>query len=434
MEQAMKKTFAIFCLFAAALAFAAEKPVQRVAVFGANDVSKSLADEEILHLTNKVHEIATKVLFGKGFVVLNEDALRKEIKDYDKLAYAACTDKGSCVGDLAKKVRAQYGARCDVSKIGENFALKFELSSVEENWSIVFTTDPDLEDFKAIVAAANEKIPDEFKKILPRKPPSAPLNFKATPGHKQVELSWTAPSRGEGDSEITGYQVSKDNGSEWMDAEGTGYTFDNLENGKSYAFKVRAVIDILRGAEASVSATPASTPSEPRDFTAKPGNGRVELSWTKPYSDGGSDIMGYKVSRDEGASIIVSGTKYTFDKLVNGTAYVFRVWAVNANGDGAEASVAETPDKPSTGIDQPPSKGNNSFWVALALDVAGAGLIAYGITQHFKADKAFDEYMDSDKDFDSSWKKVEDAKSSRNLFYIMGGVSLGLGIGVHFIF
>jgi hypothetical protein len=82
-------------------------------------------------------------------------------------------------------------------------------------------------------------------------------------------------------------------------------------------------------------------------------------------------------------------------------------------------------------------KGNNSFWMALALDVVGAGLVIYGVTQHFAASSAHEDYMNmsgTEAEFDSAWKKVDDAKSSRNLFYILGGVSLGLGIGVHIAF
>jgi hypothetical protein len=76
--------------------------------------------------------------------------------------------------------------------------------------------------------------------------------------------------------------------------------------------------------------------------------------------------------------------------------------------------------------------------VALVLDVLGAAFIAYGIMQHFDADEAHSQYMDkqsgSAADYEKAWKKVEDAKSSRNLFYVMGGISLGLGLGVHIAF
>nr|AGS54406.1 hypothetical protein [uncultured bacterium contig00104] len=84
------------------------------------------------------------------------------------------------------------------------------------------------------------------------------------------------------------------------------------------------------------------------------------------------------------------------------------------------------------------SKSAAAFWTALALDALGAGFVIYGVTQHFAAKKAHDDYMDmksgTAEEFESAWKKVEDAKSNRTLFYVIGGVSLGLGIGVHIAF
>ena len=86
--------------------------------------------------------------------------------------------------------------------------------------------------------------------------PSAPQNLTATPGNGQVVLSWSAPVS-DGGSPITKYEVSKDNGTSWTDADSdTGHTFTGLSNGVSYTFQVRAVNSVGPGAAASVSATP----------------------------------------------------------------------------------------------------------------------------------------------------------------------------------
>jgi hypothetical protein len=86
-------------------------------------------------------------------------------------------------------------------------------------------------------------------------------------------------------------------------------------------------------------------PTAPRNFTATPGDGQVALSWTAPVSDGGSDVTGYLVSKDNGANWANVGlsTSHTFTGLTNGTKYTFKVRAFNKDEDGADASVAATP-------------------------------------------------------------------------------------------
>jgi len=77
---------------------------------------------------------------------------------------------------------------------------------------------------------------------------------------------------------------------------------------------------------------------------------------------------------------------------------------------------------------------NNSFWIALALDVAGAAFVGYGIYKNSEVLNKHEEYGDLRSGFGNSWEKVEDAKTSRNVSYILGGVLLASGIGVHIWF
>jgi len=89
----------------------------------------------------------------------------------------------------------------------------------------------------------------------------------------------------------------------------------------------------------------SAPPTAPQNFTATAGDTEVALSWTAPTSDGGSAITGYEVSSDNGATWVAadSNTDHTFTGLTNGTAYIFRVRAVNIAGVGAEASETATP-------------------------------------------------------------------------------------------
>jgi uncharacterized repeat protein (TIGR02543 family) len=98
----------------------------------------------------------------------------------------------------------------------------------------------------------------------------------------------------------------------------------------------------------SVGNSGITAPTAPQNFTATPGDGQVALSWTAPVSDGGSDVTGYLVSKDNGANWANVGlsTSHTFTGLTNDTAYTFKVRAVNSAGNGAAASATATPVAP----------------------------------------------------------------------------------------
>jgi len=78
-----------------------------------------------------------------------------------------------------------------------------------------------------------------------------------------------------------------------------------------------------------------------------------------------------------------------------------------------------------------------STWVGLGLELAGAGLLAVGYLKDQEVKDFYDKYnidgLDR-PDYDKAWDKVESSKTQRNLFYIIGGVLLASGIGVHICF
>ena len=93
-----------------------------------------------------------------------------------------------------------------------------------------------------------------------------------------------------------------------------------------------------------------SAPGPPRSLAAVGGNGEVVLTWDAPASDGGSTITDYEYRidrRNPWTSIGSTLTTHTLTGLVNGTAYVFEVRAVNAAGKSFASNRAEaTPEAP----------------------------------------------------------------------------------------
>ena len=198
--------------------------------------------------------------------------------------------------------------------------------------------------------------------VTPAIAPSTPSAPTPTRGDTQVSLTWTAPANG--GSAITDYlvQYSSDSGSSWTTfADGTSATTSatvtGLTNGTSYAFRIAAVnaAGTSSYSSASTSVTAAGVPVAPGAPTATAGNASVSLSWTAPSANG-SAITDYKIyyATSEGGTYtlfsdtVSTTTSVTVTGLTNGTAYYFKVAAVNAVGDGAlsAASTSSTPVAP----------------------------------------------------------------------------------------
>ena len=87
-----------------------------------------------------------------------------------------------------------------------------------------------------------------------------------------------------------------------------------------------------------------SAPGAVRNLMVAGGNGQVVLTWDAPSSDGGAEITDYEYRINRSGPWISIGsteTTHTVTGLVNGTAYVFQVRAVNSGGRGRASNQAE---------------------------------------------------------------------------------------------
>ena len=118
-------------------------------------------------------------------------------------------------------------------------------------------------------------------------------------------------------------------------------------------------------------------------------------------------------------------------------------FAGNENLAKAVSGDLKTVSKVETGIKSEGSSSGGSSsrlprWVAIGLDVLGAGAIGFGIYQNSQAasyKKKYDGLEQSRKrDFDSAYKKVESSRDMRNAGYIAGGILLLGGVSVHIFF
>ena len=186
--------------------------------------------------------------------------------------------------------------------------------------------------------------------------PGAPTSLSVTTTRTTAILTWTAPTD-DGGTPITEYQYRYQEGSTaggtWTDTNSTAVTvtISSLDPSTEYTFQVRAVNSVGNSAASSAvtESTLTTVPGAPTGLsaTAQTGGTSVELDWTAPTNNGGSTIIDYEVSSDDGGTWNSTGsatTSYTVTGLDKGTEYIFRVRAVNSpHGDGdASASVTET--------------------------------------------------------------------------------------------
>ena len=248
--------------------------------------------------------------------------------------------------------------------------------------------------------------------IVPATFPTAPRNLTAESGDTQVTLRWNAPQSNGGDAiEEYQYQQKTGNGAfgSWTPITGsnantTEHTVTGLTNGTSYSFKVRAKNTPGEGPGSNeVTAVPRTVPTTPQNFAATAGNGRVQLDWTTPSSDGGLPINRYQYRYKAGTGSFttwanvpgsnVNTTTYTVTGLTNGTIHTFEVRAATASTFGVAASVTETPmadppDKPSVRVQGRDTALYVSWTVA---DDGGSSITEYQV-----------QWKSGAQDFDSS--------------------------------
>ena len=174
-------------------------------------------------------------------------------------------------------------------------------------------------------------------------------------------MSWTAPANSGGlpltDYVVRYYDYGNAGWREFADgvSTATSVTVTGLTNGYTTEVQVAAKNSsgLLSGYTSSTTGVPCTVPSAPATLSPTlPGcsvgaqtqacSGTVNLSWSAPASNGGSAVTGYRVqyrpADDPNAWTVfgstVTTTNVTVTGLTNGTAYVFRVAASNAAGQG----------------------------------------------------------------------------------------------------
>ena len=175
--------------------------------------------------------------------------------------------------------------------------------------------------------------------MTPLGTPDAPQNFTAIASTTDVVLSWTAPASMEGRI-ATGYQVSSDNGSTWVNANSdTEHTFTGLNQAQFYTFVVRVVFEGGTGT--------ATTGLERMLFPFQSGTGTendpyVIVSSTQLMSLATlvNTVNNYSLNKyfELGANIDLHGNEWEPIGYINNDSYYGRMFQGNFDGKGFSVS------------------------------------------------------------------------------------------------
>jgi len=130
--------------------------------------------------------------------------------------------------------------------------------------------------------------------------------------------------------------------------------------------------------DSHVSGGAVTAPGAPTGLTATAGNAQAALSWTAPSSNGGAAITDYIVqSSPDGTTWTTfadgtsTATSATVTGLTNGTAYTFRVAAVNSSATGTYSTTTTATPAASAGTTLIPANDANIVYSPYTWDVTG---------------------------------------------------------------
>ncbi|KAF7702244.1 immunoglobulin superfamily member 22-like [Silurus meridionalis] len=192
------------------------------------------------------------------------------------------------------------------------------------------------------------------------KPPQGKVDFTEC-SSKCITMKWKAP-RDNGGQKVTSYVIERRMAGKksWTKVgevyrDTTTFCNDNVEEGKAYEYRIRAVNPLGVSEPLETEQVFAGEPIEPPGMAPQPQitdvtKDEVTVMWVPPAQDGGAPVLGYNVERrKKGSSMWVSvckeliqDTKCTVGSLVEDMEYEFRVTAVNRAGEGIPSTVSNS--------------------------------------------------------------------------------------------
>ena len=175
--------------------------------------------------------------------------------------------------------------------------------------------------------------------------PSSPTISSVLTGNGSVQLGISAPDA-TGSSPVIRYEYTTKAGLTWYTlpaiVAGTSQ-ISGLKNASAYTVRIRAVNTAGAGdVSESVTFTPTNkVPTAPKLQLVSLGNGQASLLITAPSGITAASVIGYQLSKDDGASwndVSINAGALNVSGLTNGVNTYLRLRAIGTNGAGVRSN------------------------------------------------------------------------------------------------
>ncbi|WP_164019413.1 fibronectin type III domain-containing protein [Pyxidicoccus trucidator] len=197
-----------------------------------------------------------------------------------------------------------------------------------------------------IVQASNgdgQGLAAEAVMATPRTVPSAPVLAGLSPSDRRI-IVYIIASESDGGSPITSYRVNlrgvSGEGNLTFEAPPTSerefqVEATGLRNGVEYEVTVTAINEAGASTSEAVTTSATTTPGPPRDFRAQIVDGRLTLTWEFPEDNGGRDVSGCRLTKNNPDGSFDMGRTTTLSMTPRAdTTYTFTLRCYNLVGDG----------------------------------------------------------------------------------------------------
>ena len=230
---------------------------------------------------------------------------------------------------------------------------------------------------------------------------SPPYDVLISTGDSLVELTWKPPLylgggtllstrvfRREGDQDFGLFMI--------LDGNITSLNDTEVQNGVEYSYYLTCTNEVSESIPSDiVSGTPMTIPDPPVNLSILTGPGFAYLEWAPPPDDGGSEIVGYKIFREDIESnlldtITTRQTCYNDTHVANGNVYVYCITAVNSVGESAPSTELsgmplDRPSPPESFIVEGCDGYNRLTWDAPSY-TGGTSIVSYRIYRGLNED------------------------------------------------
>jgi len=148
------------------LAFAAYgQQTKRIAIMNTEDDGEPpIKNTELTHLTDKLREIANKILPRESYTVMTQQSIVAFLGSQENMV-KECREAEGCLAKLGRKINADYIGQARIGRFGKTITIKVELYE-SGSGGLVNSFTAESKDIYGLLSVLDKKAPDLFKQML----------------------------------------------------------------------------------------------------------------------------------------------------------------------------------------------------------------------------------------------------------------------------